>query len=115
MAREIDRAELLERLDAGEVTLLDAQGAGWFEKEHLPGAIRGRLDDPESTIAELGNATDREIVVYCSSDTCQGSALAASLLEGRGYTNVMRYTAGKADWIQAGLPIEGAAVSRLQT
>ena len=105
MAREIDRAELLERLDAGDVTLLDAQGPGWFEKEHLPGAIRGRLDDPEATIAELGG-TDREIVVYCSSDTCQGSALAASLLEGRGYTNVLRYTAGKADWMDAGLPVE---------
>jgi hypothetical protein len=32
MAREIDRAELLERLQAGEVTLVDAQGPGWFEK-----------------------------------------------------------------------------------
>jgi rhodanese-related sulfurtransferase len=107
MAREIDRAELLERLDVGDVTLLDAQGPGWFEKEHLPGAIRGRLDDPEATIAELGG-TDREIVVYCSSDTCQGSAIAASLLEGRGYSKVLRYTAGKADWIGAGLPIESA-------
>ena len=105
MAREIDRAELLERLESGEVTLVDAQGPGWFEKEHLPGAIRGRLDDPEATIAELGG-TDTEIVVYCSSDTCQGSALAATMLEGRGYTNVSRYAAGKADWMDAGLPIE---------
>jgi rhodanese-related sulfurtransferase len=105
MAREIDRAELLERLDAGDVTLLDAQGPGWFEKEHLPGAIRGRLHDPEATISELGDP-DGEIVVYCSSDTCHGSALAASLLEGRGYTKVLRYTAGKADWIDAGLPVE---------
>ena len=63
MAREIDRAELLGHLDAGDVTLLDAQGPGWLE-------------------------------------------MAASLLEGRGYTNVLRYTAGKADWISAGLPIE---------
>jgi rhodanese-related sulfurtransferase len=115
MAREIDRAELLELLDAGQVTLLDAQGPGWFEREHLPGAIRGRLDDPESTIAELGNATDGEIVVYCSSETCRGSALAASLLEGRGYTNVVRYTAGKADWVGAGLPIEGSEIVRLHT
>lgn len=107
MAREIDRTELLERLEAGDVTLVDAQGPGWFEREHLPGAIRGRLDDPEATIAELGG-TDGEIVVYCSSDTCQGSALAATLLEGRGYTNVLRYTAGKADWMEAGLPIESA-------
>lgn len=107
MTREIERAELLERLEAGEVTLLDAQGPGWYEREHLPGAIRGRLDDPDATIAELGDP-DREIVVYCSSDTCQGSALAASLLEGRGYTKVSRYTAGKADWIDAGLPVESA-------
>ncbi len=107
MAREIDRRELLERLEAGDVTLLDAQGPGWFEKEHLPGAIRGRLDDPEATIAELGG-TDRQIVVYCSSDTCQGSALAAELLEGHGFTKVLRYTAGKADWIGAGLPVETA-------
>lgn len=92
MPREIDRAELLDRLETGEVTLLDAQGPGWFDKEHLPGAIRGRLDDPDATIAQLGG-TDSEIVVYCSSATCQGSALAASLLEGRGYTNVLRYTA----------------------
>ena len=106
MAREIGRAELLTRLDAGKVTLLDAQGPGWFEKEHLPGAIQGRLDDPGATLDELGEDCDTEIVVYCSSDTCEGSALAASLLEGRGFTNILRYTAGKADWIDAGLPTE---------
>lgn len=44
--------------------------------------------------------------MYCSSATCTGSALATKLLEGRGYRNVLRYTAGKQDWIDAGLPIE---------
>lgn len=114
MAREIDRAELLERLGTGQVTLLDAQGPGWFEKEHLPGAVRGRLDDPEATIAELGGSDD-EIVVYCSSDTCQGSALAASLLEGRGFTNVSRYTGGKADWMGAGLPLESSETTPVES
>ena len=106
MATEIDRDQLLAMLEARQVTLLDAQGPGWFEREHLPGAVRGRLDDPDATIAALGDDPDIEIVVYCSSSTCQGSALAASLLEGRGYRNVSRYTVGKADWIDAGLPIE---------
>ena len=106
MAREIEREELITKMGAGTVRLLDAQGPGWFEREHLPGAIRGRIDDPDATVAELGDDLDNEIVVYCSSATCTGSALAAELLEGRGYRNVLRYTAGKQDWTDAGLPIE---------
>ncbi|MDQ3146102.1 MAG: rhodanese-like domain-containing protein [Actinomycetota bacterium] len=106
MAREIDRDELLAELERGPVRLLDAQGPGLFEEEHLPGAIRGRIDDPDRTLTELGDDLDTEIVVYCTSATCTGSALAATLLEGRGYRNVLRYTAGKQDWIDAGLPVE---------
>ena len=106
MAREIDREELVAKLESDAVRLLDAQGPGWFEREHLPQAIHGRIDDPEATVAALGHDLDAEIVVYCSSSTCTGSALAATLLEGRGYRNVFRYTAGKQDWIDAGLPIE---------
>jgi rhodanese-related sulfurtransferase len=94
MAREIDRVELLSKLERGVVTLLDAQGPGWFEREHLPGAIPARIDDPQGTLARLGDDLDAEIVVYCSSASCSGSALAAQLLEERGYRNVRRYTAG---------------------
>ncbi len=105
MAREIDRTELLELLVGGETALLDAQGPGWFEREHLPGAIPGRADDPDATLSALGDDLDIPIVTYCSSDACQGSALAAAMLEGQGFTHVLRYTAGKADWIAAGLPV----------
>ena len=106
MAREIEREELLAKMDVGAVRLLDAQGPGCFEREHLPGAIHGRIAEPDAVVAELGDDLDAEIVVYCSSATCTGSALAAGLLEGRGYRNVLRYTNGKQDWIDAGLPIE---------
>ena len=71
MPREIDRDELLAKLQDPAVRLLDA-----------------------------------EIVVYCYNATCTGSELAAKLLEGRGYRNVWRYTAGKQDRIDAGLPLE---------
>jgi rhodanese-related sulfurtransferase len=53
----------------------------------------------------LGDNLDREIVVYCTDLACTGSALAANLLEGRGYRNVLRYTNGLADWADAGLPV----------
>ena len=106
MAREIDRVELFAKLEDNSVTLLDAQGPGWFEREHLPGAIQSRIDDPETTLNQLGNDLDAEIVVYCYSESCSGSVFAAELLEGRGYRNVRRYVAGKLDWIEAGLPVE---------
>ena len=105
MATEIERDEVRAKLADGRVRLLDAQGPGWFEKEHLPGAIEGRIDDPDGVITALGDDLDGEIVVYCSSETCTGSALAATLLEGRGYRNVRRYVGGKQDWIDAGLSL----------
>ena len=105
MAREIDRDEAQERIAAG-AALLDAQGPGKFEREHIPGAIRGRIDDPDATTTLLGNDLDREIIVYCTDLACTGSALAAKLLEGRGYRNVLRYADGLADWADAGLPVD---------
>jgi rhodanese-related sulfurtransferase len=111
MVQEINRHEVLAKLDDPSVRLLDAQAPGWFEREHLPGAIRGRLDDPDATIAQLGDDLDGEIVVYCWNHTCTASELASKLLEGRGYRNVKRYTAGKEDWLEAGLPIESAELA----
>lgn len=104
MAREIDRIETQRRLASG-AALLDAQGPGKFERAHITGAIRGRLDDPVGTIGLLGDDLDREIVVYCTDHACTGSALAAAVLEGRGYRNVLRYTNGLTDWSDHGLPV----------
>ena len=108
MAREIDRDEAHERIAAG-AALLDAQGPGKFERQHIPGAIRGRIDDPDTTITLLGDDLDREIVVYCTDQACTGSALAAKLLEGRGYRNVLRYADGLSDWADAGLPVDSTS------
>ena len=105
MAREIDRYETQQCIGAG-AALLDAQGPGKYERQHIAGAIRGRIDDPNAIIALLGDDLDREIVVYCTDQDCTGSALAAKLLEGRGYRNVLRYTDGLADWADAGLPVD---------
>jgi rhodanese-related sulfurtransferase len=105
MPREIDRAEVTAHLATG-AALLDAQGPGKFERQHIVGAIHGRIDDPEATIARLGDDLDREIIVYCTDSACSGSLLAARLLEGCGYRNVLRFTAGIADWVAAGWPVE---------
>jgi rhodanese-related sulfurtransferase len=104
MARDIGRDEALKRIEAG-AALLDAQGPGKYEQKHIERAIHGRIDDPDATVALLGDDLDREIVVYCTDRARSGSALAAKLLEGRGYRNILRYPNGIADWADAGLPV----------
>ena len=47
-----------------------------------------------------------EIVVYCASETCQNSHIAAKQLEQMGYTHVAVYAGGKKDWSEAKLPVE---------
>jgi rhodanese-related sulfurtransferase len=52
---------------------------------------------------------DAAIVTYCASLECRNSDIAANKLIALGYTNVREYAEGKADWIEAGLPVESGA------
>ena len=108
MATLITRDELVAKLADGMIALVDAQGPGLFEAEHIPGAIRARVDDPAAVIAAIGPDLDREIVTYCTDFACTGSETAVAGLESLGYRNVRRYAEGKADWTAAGLPTQSA-------
>lgn len=103
----IRREELLGKLEQAAVVLVDAQAPGWYEREHLPGALRADARDLDDLADRLGPAQTAEIVVYCWSETCDASARVSAELAARGYANVRRYVEGKKDWLEAGLPIEG--------
>ena len=53
---------------------------------------------------------DAEIVVYCASNGCQLSLLAAEALDQAGYSNVSHFVDGLAGWKNAGYAFEGAQV-----
>lgn len=103
----ISRAELASAIAAGEVVPLDAQGEGWFEREHLPGAVRGRPEDLAELDHELPAGKNTPLAVYCWSERCIASGLTAEHLVKLGYRDVRRYVAGKRDWMEADLPVEG--------
>jgi rhodanese-related sulfurtransferase len=105
VAGAISREELRLELARGAIVLLDAQAPGWYEREHLPGALKMPDRDLERRIAEIVPDRSAEIVVYCWSETCSASAAAASELRALGYRNVRRYAGGKRDWMEARLPI----------
>jgi len=99
----IDRAELMRRLKAGTVTLIDVRPVEEYEAAHIPGAVSVPLDQI-STFAKTVPKR-RTIVAYCRGPYCVLSLQAVAALRKRGYT-VMRSEDGISEWRAAGLPLE---------
>ena len=102
----ITRDELRDALDRGEVTLVDALPASYYEQQHLPGAIPLVESEVAARAGELLPDRDAAIVTYCSNPACANSEQVATLLTRAGYTNVRKYREGIQDWVEAGLPTE---------
>jgi rhodanese-related sulfurtransferase len=109
MAPKITRNELEALLDRSEVVVVEALSEESFAKAHIPGAIRVDHEELEAQAPELLPDKDAAIVTYCASLACRNSEIAANKLIALGYTRVREYAEGKADWIQAGLPVEASA------
>ena len=79
----------------------------YFNKFHLPDAHNVPLNDSfTENIQRVAPDLDAPVLVYCMDADGQASAKAAGMMEEIGYTQVFDYEAGKADWKEAGLPIE---------
>ena len=89
--------------------VVDALAPMSFAHSHLPGAINFPHDQVEALAPTVVPDKNADIVVYCANADCKNSGIAAKALGALGYTNVRAYEAGKADWIEAGYPIEGSA------
>jgi rhodanese-related sulfurtransferase len=87
--------------------VIEALPEQYYRQSHIPGAINIPHDEVDARAAELLPDKRAEIVVYCASGPCRNSGVAANRLAGLGYTNVRDYHEGKAEWIDAGLPVEG--------
>jgi rhodanese-related sulfurtransferase len=105
MSAFITRQELVEAIDAGTVTVVEALGPQYFEQGHLPTAINIPHTDVDELAPSLLPDKDAAIVVYCSNTQCPNSAIAQGQLLRSGYTNVRKYAEGKQDWEAAGLPL----------
>ncbi|MCZ6756489.1 MAG: rhodanese-like domain-containing protein, partial [Gemmatimonadetes bacterium] len=103
--------QLHERMQRGEVAVVDVRGASEWQEGHLPGVPNipvGYLVDRREELPR-----DRPLVLQCRSGA--RSAIAASVLQAAGMTNVVNLVGGYAEWVVRGLPVEmpeaeGAAV-----
>jgi len=107
MKARISREELRRKLDAGEdFVLVEALPRKYWAKEHIPGALNLPHDEVETFAPELLPDKEREVVVYCADTACANSEIAAKTLTDLGYSKVLEYVEGKADWKAAGYPLE---------
>lgn len=106
LPKETDREtiSLLVRRGAQLVEVLPREE---YDRVHLAGAASLPLAMISRSTADRLK-WDKPVIVYgrdCQDDL---SARAAWRLSSLGFTQVYRYTAGKADWLANGLPVEGA-------
>ena len=107
MSKVITLPELRAKLDAGEeLVLVEALGPQYYEAQHLPGAINVPHTEVDTLAPALLPDRETQIVVYCSDGTCPNSGIAAARLTALGYTDVRVYKEGKAEWREAGWPLE---------
>ena len=99
----VSRAELMERMRAGAVTVLDTRPADEYAAGHLPGALNIPPEALENRLAELDPG--QEIVAYCRGPYCVLSFEAVAALRKRGF-RVRRLEDGMPEWKAAGLPVE---------
>jgi ArsR family transcriptional regulator len=104
----VSRTDLVGRLEAGLVTVLDVRPEDEFSLGHLPGAINIPLRELEKRLAELDPR--HEIIAYCRGPYCVLSYEAVAALRDRGF-KVRRLEDGYPEWRAAGLPVETGGIA----
>ena len=98
----IDRETLIERINKGEVTILDVRPVEEYSAGHIPGAISIPLKELETHLSELSG--DQEIVAYCRGPYCVLAIQAVEFLRARGL-RALRLEDGIIEWRAHGLPV----------
>jgi len=106
----VSRSELIDRLKAGIVTLLDVRPEDEYALGHLPSAISIPLDELEKRLADLD--PKQEIVAYCRGPYCVLSYEAVAVLRACGF-KVRRLEDGLPEWRAAGLPVDAGSERKL--
>ncbi|HEY7719533.1 MAG TPA: metalloregulator ArsR/SmtB family transcription factor [Pedococcus sp.] len=102
----VDTAELLRRLGARDVVVLDVRPRDEYAAGHLPGAVNIPLEELAERLTELPRGV--EVVAYCRGRYCVLAHDAVRLLTGAGL-RARRATEGVLEWRVAGVPVEPGA------
>lgn len=100
--KPVSGEELLRRMQAGDVTVLDVRPADEFAAGHVPGARSIPLKELRARLEELPR--DQEVVAYCRGPYCTLSIEAVRLLRDRG-VRARIMPEGVPQWRLEGRPV----------
>jgi rhodanese-related sulfurtransferase/DNA-binding transcriptional ArsR family regulator len=95
--------ELIARIKAGKVTILDVRPETEYNKGHIANSISIPFDQLSRRVRELPKRN--EIIAYCRGPFCVFADEAVALLTKAGY-KATRLEEGFPDWAVMGLPVE---------
>lgn len=98
----VSGGELLRRMQAGDVTVLDVRPADEFAAGHVPGARSIPLKELRARLEEIPR--DQEVVAYCRGPYCTLSIEAVRLLRDRG-VRARIMPEGVPQWRLEGRPV----------
>jgi rhodanese-related sulfurtransferase/DNA-binding HxlR family transcriptional regulator len=102
---QITRSELVARLEAGDVVVIDVRPTAEFAAGHITGARSIPIARLAASLEEL--PVGLEVVAYCRGPYCVFADAAVRLLRRRGRW-ARRLEDGFPEWEQADLPIEAS-------
>ena len=105
-AERVTRIELLSRVRAGDVVVLDVRPAEEYEAGHIPGALSLPLEHLEARLDELD--PDIEVVAYCRGPLCLLAPQAVAVLRSAG-RQARCLEDGMPEWRRAALPVIAGA------
>ncbi|MFJ5763852.1 ArsR/SmtB family transcription factor [Lysinibacillus sp. NPDC093210] len=91
----ISLLELKEKMDSGQVVLLDVRPKEEYEAAHIPGAISIPIEELEEHLSSL--PVNCDVVAYCRGPYCLMSVKAVELLNSKGI-HAMRLEESVQDW-----------------
>jgi ArsR family transcriptional regulator len=97
----LSRQQLIERIEAGTVTILDVRPENEFHMAHIPGAINIPIKQLSDRFLELSD--EQEVVAYCRGAYCIFAFEAVALLLKKGY-QARRLEDGYPEWRADGFP-----------
>lgn len=91
-----------DKVKQGEITVVDVRAISEWEQGHIPGAQHHMLGYLPERAADI--PTTKPILVNCRSGV--RSAIGVSVLQAKGFPNVINLEGGYLDWARSGLPVE---------
>ncbi|MCH7829701.1 MAG: metalloregulator ArsR/SmtB family transcription factor [Proteobacteria bacterium] len=98
----ITSSELVDRMQDGDVVVLDVRPIDEFRSAHIAGAVPLPIDELEQRLKEL--PSDVEIVAYCRGRYCLYAVEAVRILRAHGF-RARRLNVGLPNWRDHGLPV----------